>query len=781
MNEFNSQRFAPLASSIDDALTEIFGFASFRQGQREVIEAVVADRDTVVVMPTGSGKSLCYMLPACVMPGLVVAVSPLIALMKDQTDALEEFGIPATYINSSLSWDEQQQRLAAIRGGLFKIVLVAPERFKSNLFMNAIEGLPVGLFAIDEAHCISSWGHDFRPDYLTLDRVREALGTPTTLALTATATPQVQVDMAEQLDLVAPHIVVSGFERPNLFFEVYPARSRREKFARVEAAINSVDQGSTLVYCATRKQVDQVVKQLKKGGHHPAMYHAGLSDGVREEVQDAFMAGDAPLLVATNAFGMGVDKSDVRLIVHFNIPGSVEAYYQEAGRAGRDGEPAHCLLLYNRNDRGIHEFFTDNSFPPREVVLRIWKLLQKHGTGTHSLDNEMLADHLSRGGSDRVHPWAVASGLRLLERGGHIAFGVRHGTPWLDVIDQARSRDLRIDWEDLARRREIQETHLEQIGRYATGGTCRQVYLVRYFSDSAKNLKNCGHCDACCGPPAYADKMATREKIVVTDDLHLLVRKLLSGVARARGSWGTHAVAAMLRGSKAKKITNSSLHRLSTYGLLSELRQTDLVRLLDVLNQLALTSQDFRGCIQLTDRGTEIMKSDDDLPENIEENLHRHVLSAACAIGAGSASATGSPKRSTSASSISTAHVHNDADLSDTYLRTLILAQQGLGFKEIAEERGLTTSSVLRHFMVLADHGHDLDLESHKDGRILPELREIASDWKLGDPLAPLKESLSASCDYTSLKLHLAILLGERHEDAASQENVAAGSAAGAE
>ena len=627
-------------------------------------------------------------------------------------------------------------------------MLVAPERFKSDVFMNAIDGLPVGLFAIDEAHCISQWGHDFRPDYLTLDKVRQRLGEPTTLGLTATATPDVQQDMADQLGLENPEVVVSGFERPNLFFEVYSARRRAEKFARLRAAIDDVDQGSILVYCATRKQVRKVSDKLRAAGHHPAVYHAGLADQKRDEIQDAFMAGDAPLLVATNAFGMGVDKSDVRLIVHFNIPGSVEAYYQEAGRAGRDGEPAHCLLLYNRNDKRIHEFFIENSHPQRRLVQRVWRALRQYGTGTHPVDAETLADHLDRGGRDRVHSWAVESALRLLQRGGHVAFGARNGTPYIAVIDQARKRDLRVDWEALEKRREIDEDHLDDVVRYATTMSCRQNFLIRYFQSAADEGDGCDHCDVCSGAPDYGDGATRREKVMTTDSVQTLVRKLLSGVARCRGGWGAHAVGGMLRGSKAKKILRGRLDQLSTYGLLSDFRQRDLVRLLDLLQRLGMTRQDVRGCLHLTELGKEIMASSDPLPAEIEKTMVRHVDSTDGLVDTGD-------------STSSTA----DDDLSDTYLRTFKLARDGRDISEIVEARGLTKSSVLRHFMVLADSGYELDLAEHADGRLLPELRDVAGDWSPGDPLKPLKEKLSTSCNYTTLKLNLAILLGERCRD----------------
>ncbi len=736
-----SPLFAPLADTIDEALSSFFGFDDFRKGQRQVIEAVVDGRDNVVVMPTGSGKSLCYMLPALVIPGLVVAVSPLIALMKDQAEALDAFGIPATFINSALSWPEQRERLQGIQRGDYKIVLIAPERFRSDVFNNAIADLPIGLFAIDEAHCISQWGHDFRPDYLTLDEARRQLGEPTTLALTATATPAVQRDIADQLDLEDPQILVSGFSRPNLFFEVYSSRGQSEKYDRLHAALGRVDEGVSLVYCATRKQVRKVSEKLKQRGHHPAIYHGGMRDERRDAIQDAFMAGDVPLLIATNAFGMGVDKSDVRLIVHFNIPGSVEAYYQEAGRAGRDGDDAHCLLLYNRSDRGIHEFFIDNSYPERSLVEEVWSDLRRRGSGTHPIDAEQLADHLDRGPGRRTHPWAVESALRLLERGGHVAFGTRHGTPWLEVLDQARTRELRVDWQALDDQRDLEYQHLDHITRYATGHRCRQNYLVGYFQSQGED-ESCGHCDICCGPPDYAP--ITDARITITDPLDILTKKLLSGVARCRGGWGTHVVAGMLRGSTSKKILRAGLDKRSTYGLLSELRQRDLVRLLDQLLHLRLTRQDTHGCLHLTDRGSQIMTSSDPLPSDIEQTLLRHVDPLG--------------------QSLDDADLERlqDTDLSDTYLKTLGLLRDGLAIKAIAEKRGLTPNSILRHLLTLAHHGHHFELDFQPDPDLIAQLKDIAGDWAPGDPIKPLKEALPDTLTYRELKLHLTLVIMER-------------------
>ncbi len=742
----------PLVDSLDDALHDIFGFDSFREGQREVVEGVVAGRDTLVVMPTGSGKSLCFQLPACVMEGITLVISPLIALMKDQMDALKVFGIPATLINSSISYEEQRSRLYEIVQGKYKVVYVAPERFRNQGFLEAIAQVQVGLLAIDEAHCISQWGHDFRPDYLALGQVRELLGRPTTVALTATATPDVQQDILRQLSLPDAEVVISGFARPNLFFEVFPTRKHEDKHKRIRDLLNHYKGESAVIYCATRKQVEEVTMALKKNGIEAGMYHGGLSDADREYVQDAFMTSERAVLVATNAFGMGVDKSDVRAIVHYNFPGSIEAYYQEAGRAGRDGEPAHCLLVYNYADRGIHDFFVENSNPTSEVVQRLWTMLSKNGLGTHPLSNDQIAQQLNRAGrgAPKVHPMAVDSALRQLRSAGHIDYGYRDGRPWVAILDLARARDLRIDWANMKRRRDSEERHLLDVIGYASGNKCRQQFLLRYFSSKKSSEKTCGHCDVCSGRPEYARNAGISKgemPIYASDSQDMLVKKLLSGVARVRGKWGTHAVAGMLRGSAAKKLKEGGLDQLSTFGLLSYLRQQDVVDLLDFCQQGGLITQNVHGAISLTDQGVEVMRGERALPDHTRENIVRRVRFGE--VGPGTAVRRTQPRREESSDG-------------DTYERTLELIGEGKSFEEIAEVRGLTTASILRHIMVLAGDGHALDLSEHLNAELLPKVREVAADWEVGNPLAALKEKLPIHFSYDDLKLHLAHLLVER-------------------
>ena len=396
-----------------------FGFASFRARQGAVIAAALARRDVLCVMPTGAGKSLCFQVPALLDEGVTLVVSPLIALMKDQVDALTRKGIAAADIHSMVSLEDQESALDRAIAGDLKLLYVAPERFRSERFRARMAGVKVARVAVDEAHCISQWGHDFRPDYRRLGPAIELLGRPPVLALTATAPKEVQDDIVLQLGLVEPERFVTGIVRENLRFEVVRAKTRAEKDDLLLERVRKP--GATLIYCASRKQVERLHDLLKARGRPVLRYHAGLSEEERTRAQEGFLTGGAPLLVATNAFGMGVDRPDVRRVIHFEIPRTVEAYVQEAGRAGRDGRPATCTLLWHPGDVHIQRWFLESANPSREVVTEVCRVLLEAGERRLELTAEGIATRMHL----EAPPAAVSASLAILDRAAVVRRGRR--------------------------------------------------------------------------------------------------------------------------------------------------------------------------------------------------------------------------------------------------------------------------------------------------------------------------------------------------------------------
>ncbi len=380
-------------------LARHFGFDDFRPGQAEAIRRVLDGHDVLVVLPTGGGKSLCYQVPALVQGGLTVVLSPLISLMQDQVDALTRRGIAATYLNSTLSQGEVNDRWAQVERGDIRLLYLAPERFESGRTADRLARAGVRLLAVDEAHCISEWGHDFRPSYRRVKTIRDAIGAPSTLALTATATPAVRTDVVAQLALRNAHVIVAGFDRANLTYRVRPAPTQAAKDDALAVALREMPSGVAVVYATTRREVERVAHSLRRKKVRAAAYHAGLEDAERSRVQDAFMGESLRAIVATSAFGMGIDKPNVRLVVHHAMPGTLEAYYQEAGRAGRDGQHASCLLLHAFPDRFTHEFFIKSAHPERPQIEAVWKQLRAaaQADGSVSASAEDLAAAIPKG------------------------------------------------------------------------------------------------------------------------------------------------------------------------------------------------------------------------------------------------------------------------------------------------------------------------------------------------------------------------------------------------
>ena len=376
---------------LESLLKQYFGYTSFRPGQHEVIQTLLDGRDFLAIMPTGAGKSICFQLPALMMPGVTLVISPLISLMKDQVDSLVNQEIPATYINSQCTFEEAKARFAAIRAGRVKLVYISPERLENEFFTSFMQSLPISMFIIDEAHCVSQWGHDFRPSYCAIkDWIAALPRRPVVGAFTATATEKVKEDMMTLLGLEKERIFIGGFDRPNLYFRVVRT-NRKLDFALAYVQQHQEDSG--IIYAATRKEVDRVYEELTRRGIRAGRYHAGLSDDVRRTMQDAFTYDRLQVIVATNAFGMGIDKSNVRYVIHYQMPKNIESYYQEAGRAGRDGAPGECILLFSRQDIMIQKFLIEQSVhdPQQQAVeFRLLNAMVRYCEGNHCLRHYIL-------------------------------------------------------------------------------------------------------------------------------------------------------------------------------------------------------------------------------------------------------------------------------------------------------------------------------------------------------------------------------------------------------
>jgi len=522
---------------IERALRERFGLEAFRPWQREAIEAILGEPGrALVVAPTGGGKSLTYQLPAAVLGGTTLVISPLVALMEDQVRSLQARGIAATYLASTLDREERDRREQKMVRGEYKLVYAAPERLGSDVFVRLLSRCTISLVAIDEAHCIAQWGHDFRPDYLRIGALLERLAPPRVLACTATATPEVRREIKERLgfgDALPYKEVLRGFARPNLHLAARnvdgPKQAREALLEGLEGALGSarMPTGGGIVYAATRKTTEQYADMLFKQGWSAAAYHAGMSGEARSKVADRFASRKLSVVVATNAFGMGIDRPDIRTVVHVQPPSSIEAYYQEVGRAGRDGDQAYGMLLCSGADIGLRR--------------------------------------------------------RLVQMGSE-------GAP-ADPLLAARAWGL-----------------FRELLRYLDARTCRHDFVLRYFGDEQETLGGCGHCDVC----LTLDGAASEESEADTADKTLVVRKALSGVARAQKRAGMVAIGDMLKGIDSEKTRKFGFTDLSTFGLLRDRSSEWIVALLRSLlaaGWIDLTTSE-HPVPYLTRSGAEVMKGD---------------------------------------------------------------------------------------------------------------------------------------------------------------------------
>jgi ATP-dependent DNA helicase RecQ len=484
-------------NAISKLLRGVFGVERLRAGQQDVIDSVLDGKDTLAIMPTGSGKSLCYQIPAKILPGTTIVVSPLISLMKDQLEKLHELGIRAAQLNSSLSADEEHDALEGIRNRTHEIVFCTPERLAQAEFLAVLKEIDIALVVIDEAHCISQWGHDFRPAYLEMAASIEALGRPPVLALTATATDDVVADIGKQLGRPKLNIVNTGIYRPNLHYSVVQVTNPREK---VGAALRIVrdSNGFGIIYAATVKAAEEMHQALLEVGESATLYHGKLPARERKENQDLFMEGHRRIMVATNAFGMGIDKSDTRFVVHLQLPANLEAYYQESGRAGRDGADAWCTLLFLQDDKRVQQFFLVKHYPTAVELKAVYEAARElMGAEPVTFDRiDEAVDELGAG-KIKICLKLLKDGC-LLRQNRSLAFVLARAEPTAALFDELAHV--------YAQKQERDREALEQMVSYAVSGFCRWKVLLDYFGDAVPGFEKCCRCDNCLKPAvALAD------------------------------------------------------------------------------------------------------------------------------------------------------------------------------------------------------------------------------------------------------------------------------------
>ncbi|QFR38949.1 RecQ family ATP-dependent DNA helicase [Candidatus Gracilibacteria bacterium 28_42_T64] len=730
---------------LESILQGTFGLKSFREGQREVIESVVNGNDTLVFMPTGGGKSLTYQLPGMVREGVTLVISPLISLMKDQVDKLNELGVRAELINSTISFSEQQDILNELSKGNtnIKFLYIAPERLNSRDFQRIVGQIKISLIAIDEVHCLSQWGHDFRPSYMKIkgfiERLRGEEKNIPVVGLTATATEKVRVDIVTRLGLTKYREFTKGFDRKNIILIVRELSKKDEKFQKLYEIIKNTA-GSGIVYCSSRKVTKEVYEFLQENDISVGMYTGAMNHDDRETMQQQFMDDGLKVIVATNAFGMGIDKKDIRFVVHYNLPGSIENYYQEVGRGGRDGKKSYGVVLASYGDTKIQEFFIENSNPEKQEILDFYDYLYKNnkigeGSGEQILKTYYVMASESGVGNDMK----VGSILKLLEKYGIVRKGFEgesednfRGRGITLMQEKRKHSGLLIDWKHQELLRDEAYFKLEQIKKLLFYPSCRKKFILQYFGDK-EDLKtlpdNCGVCDYCLDKSKY--QSGDIENLVQLSVFEIV----LDVMSKFDKRFGVKVITNFLRGSSEKRIIEWGLDKHEDYGVLSEYNSELVEALIEALIQhdyLEKTTGQY-PLLGMTKVGTAALRNEDILKED-ESNLQSFLIMKV--------KRSAFKKAKTGSSGDKKAKTPRGA----TYKETLKLLKEGKSLKKIAGLREIKILSIEGHVLKLYEDGELglQDILKLVDFKNIKEVKVILEGTFGGvpDKLRPIKDKL---------------------------------------